>query len=59
MPCTGFPASHERYEPAVKEKTRKFTLLAGIRADGTAVIAFPSACQGHSVAVMKLNTLLK
>ena len=29
------------------------TLLAGIRADEAAFIAFPSACSGHSVAEMK------
>ena len=33
-------------------RKRATTLLAGIRADGTTPIAFPSACSGHSVAVM-------
>ena len=32
-------------------KERTITLLAGIRADETAFIAFPSACSRHSVAI--------
>ena len=34
---------------------RDITLLAGIRADGATFIAFPCACSGHSVAVMKAD----
>ena len=34
---------------------REVTLLAGIRADGATFIAFPCACSGHSVAVMKAD----
>ena len=36
---------------------RTTTLLAGIRADGATPIAFPSACSGHSVAVMGAKSL--
>jgi hypothetical protein len=36
-----------------------FTLLAGIRADETALIAFPSACSGHSVATDEYWTKAK
>jgi len=32
-------------------KERTITLLAGIRANETAFIAFPSACSRHSVAI--------
>ena len=40
---------HERYDDTPYEG-RVVTLLAGIRADGTALIAFPSPCSGVSVA---------
>ena len=38
------PPVHERYETVPVLNMRSFTLLAGIRADGTAFIAFP---KGH------------
>lgn len=45
---------HEQYDNMPFDG-REVTLLAGIRADGAALIAFPCACSGHSVAVMKAD----
>ena len=58
---TGFPASASalRLPHAKKFDARATALLAGIRADGAAFTAFPSACSGHSVAVMKAECARK
>jgi hypothetical protein len=49
-PSPASPPMHERYERVPFFRTHAFTLLAGIRADGAAFIAFPSPCSGVSVA---------
>jgi len=60
MPSPASPPVHERYERAAKSWTCAFTLLAGIRADGTAIQSPSQArVQNAQWLMMKAECVLK